>query len=89
MSGNRGNGDVEDTSKSDEHDGRLTAREQQVLELVAAGLRDDELALRLGIARSTVSSLLRSSMKKLDAHTRLEAVIKLAVINDEPASRPD
>jgi DNA-binding CsgD family transcriptional regulator len=83
MSGNRSNGDVEGASETSEQNGRLTAREQRVLELVAAGLRDDELAFRLGIARSTVSSLLRSSMTKLGAHTRIEAVRKLAAIQDE------
>jgi DNA-binding CsgD family transcriptional regulator len=67
----------------------LTARERQVLELVAAGLRDDDMAERLRIARSTVATLLRSSMAKLDAHTRIEAVTKLAVIEDERASSAD
>lgn len=57
---------------------RLSARERQVLELVGAGLRDEEMADRLGIARSTVAMLLRSSMAKLDASTRVEAVAKLA-----------
>jgi DNA-binding CsgD family transcriptional regulator len=57
---------------------RLSARERQVLELVGAGLRDEEMADCLGIARSTVAMLLRSSMAKLDARTRIEAVAKLA-----------
>jgi LuxR family transcriptional regulator, regulator of acetate metabolism len=61
----------------------LTAREREVLELVAAGLRDDEIADRLGIARSTVATLLRSSMEKLGARTRVQAVAKLAGIEDE------
>lgn len=56
----------------------LSARERQVLELVGAGLRDEEMADCLGIARSTVTMLLRSSMAKLDARTRVEAVAKLA-----------
>jgi DNA-binding CsgD family transcriptional regulator len=68
-------------------DDGLTAREREVLELVAAGLRDEEIADRLGIARSTVASLLRSSMKRLDARTRVEAVAKLAGIKDEQRSR--
>jgi DNA-binding CsgD family transcriptional regulator len=54
----------------------LSARERQVLELVGAGVRDDEMADRLGIARSTVAMLLRSSMAKLDARTRVEAAAK-------------
>jgi DNA-binding NarL/FixJ family response regulator len=62
----------------------LTAREKEVLELVGAGLHDEQIAARLGIARSTVATLLRSSMEKLDAHTRGQAAAKLAGINDVP-----
>jgi DNA-binding CsgD family transcriptional regulator len=58
-------------------DGALTAREHDVLELVRTRLRDDEIAERLGIARSTVALLLRSAMDKLEARTRLEAVANL------------
>jgi DNA-binding NarL/FixJ family response regulator len=63
----------------------LTTREREVLELVAAGLRDDEIADRLGIAPSTVATLVKSSMERLDARTRVEAVAKLAEIKDERA----
>jgi DNA-binding CsgD family transcriptional regulator len=48
-----------------------------VLALVRTRLRDDEIAERLGIARSTVALLLRSAMSKLEARTRLEAVANL------------
>jgi DNA-binding CsgD family transcriptional regulator len=63
-------------SKSD----GLSTRERQVLELVGAGLRNEEIAERLGIAHSPVATVLRSSMAKLDARTRVEAVAKLAGI---------
>jgi DNA-binding NarL/FixJ family response regulator len=63
----------------------LTGREREVLELVGAGLRDEEIADRLGIASSTVATLLKSSMERLDARTRVEAVAKLAGIKDEQA----
>lgn len=65
----------------------LSAREREVLELVGAGLRDEEIADRLRIAPSTVATLLKSSMEKLDARTRVEAVAKLAGIKDEQQSR--
>jgi DNA-binding CsgD family transcriptional regulator len=61
----------------------LSARECEVVQLVAAGLRNEEIADRLGVARSTVATLLRSAMAKLDARTRVEAVAKLAGIEDE------
>jgi DNA-binding NarL/FixJ family response regulator len=60
----------------------LSAREREVLDLVACGLRDEEIAERLEIAPSTVATLLKSSMEKLDARTRVEAVAKLAGIRD-------
>jgi DNA-binding NarL/FixJ family response regulator len=69
-----------------ERDG-LSAREREVLELVGAGLRDEEIAERLEIAPSTVATLLKSAMEKLDARTRVEAVAKLAGIKDEQQSR--
>jgi DNA-binding CsgD family transcriptional regulator len=58
-----------------------------VLELVGAGLRDEEIADRLDIASSTVATLLKSAMERLDAHTRVEAVAKLAGIKDDERSR--
>jgi DNA-binding NarL/FixJ family response regulator len=66
--------------------GGLTTREREVLELVAEGLRDEEIADRLGIAPSTVATLVKSLMERLDARTRVEAVAKLAVIKDEQSS---
>ena len=65
----------------------LTARELDVLELVGAGFRDEEIAERLGIASSTVATLLKSAMERLDAHTRVEAVAKLAGIKDDERFR--
>jgi DNA-binding CsgD family transcriptional regulator len=61
----------------------LSARECEVVRLVAAGLRNEESADRLGVARSTGATLLRSAMAKLDARTRVELVAKLAGIEDE------
>jgi DNA-binding NarL/FixJ family response regulator len=59
-------------------DTRLTRREREVLELVAEGLRDEDIAQRLGIARSTVAALLRSAMAALGVRTRTQAAAKLA-----------
>jgi DNA-binding CsgD family transcriptional regulator len=61
----------------------LSGREREVLKLVGAGLRDEEISDRLGIAPSTVATLLKTSMEKLGARTRVEAVAKLAGIKDE------
>ena len=77
---------VEGQEIGSQRDG-LSARERQVLELVGGGLRDEEIADRMRIARSTVSTLLRSAMAKLDARTRVEAVAKLAGIEDERTAK--
>jgi LuxR family transcriptional regulator, regulator of acetate metabolism len=52
----------------------LTPREVDVLSYVAIGCTNAEAAERLGLLPETVKSYLRSAMRKLDAHTRLEAV---------------
>ncbi|MBD2897550.1 HTH-type transcriptional activator RamA [Actinomadura sp. RB99] len=52
----------------------LSPRELDVLSYVAIGCTNAEAADRLGLLPETVKSYLRSAMRKLDAHTRLEAV---------------
>jgi DNA-binding CsgD family transcriptional regulator len=52
----------------------LSPREVDVLSYVAIGCTNAEAADRLGLLPETVKSYLRSAMRKLDAHTRLEAV---------------
>lgn len=52
----------------------LTAREIQVLRGVAAGLTNKAIALRLGISEHTVKFHLGSTMSKLGAASRAEAV---------------
>ncbi|MBE1532062.1 helix-turn-helix transcriptional regulator [Actinomadura algeriensis] len=52
----------------------LSPRELDVLSYVALGCTNAEAATRLGLVPETVKSYLRSAMRKLDSHTRLEAV---------------
>ncbi len=52
----------------------LTARELDVLRLVAAGLPNKRIALDLGISEHTVKFHLGAVLSKLDAHSRTEAV---------------
>jgi DNA-binding CsgD family transcriptional regulator len=54
---------------------RLSPRETDVLALVALGCSNAESARRLTLRPETVKSYLSSAMAKLDAHTRLEAVV--------------
>ncbi|GAA3389372.1 helix-turn-helix transcriptional regulator [Streptomyces roseoviridis] len=53
----------------------LTPRETDVLAAVASGATNAVVARRLGLRPETVKGYLRSAMRKLGAHTRLEAVV--------------
>ncbi|MFG2406504.1 response regulator transcription factor [Streptomyces brevispora] len=54
---------------------QLAPREIDVLACVAAGATNAVAADRLGLRPETVKGYLRSAMRKLGAHTRLEAVV--------------
>lgn len=52
----------------------LTARERQVLTLLADGRSNDAVGVELGISAETVRTHLRKAMAKLDADNRTQAV---------------
>jgi DNA-binding CsgD family transcriptional regulator len=54
--------------------GALSARESEVILLVAEGLRNNEIAVRLSLSEETVKSHIRHGRVKLGAHTRAHAV---------------
>ncbi|SDO51691.1 GAF modulated transcriptional regulator, LuxR family [Actinacidiphila guanduensis] len=54
---------------------QLTPRELDVLSAVASGATNAAAAARLRLRPETVKSYLRAAMRKLGAHTRLEAVV--------------
>lgn len=51
---------------------RMTPRERQVVNLIAEGLGNKQIAARLHIATHTVKSHVRNIMEKLTLHTRLQ-----------------
>ena len=55
---------------------RLTAREQEILNYVSKGFLDKEIAGALRISIWTVHNHLKQVYKKLNVHTRTEAVMK-------------
>src|ERR1700682_6774061 len=54
----------------------LTAREKEVLRLVAEGISSREIGSRVGIRYTTVRTHIRSLGSKLGVHSKLEAIVK-------------
>jgi DNA-binding NarL/FixJ family response regulator len=53
----------------------LTPRQTQVLQLLARGCSTAQVAERLGIANETVRNHVRGALRRLGAHSRLEAIL--------------
>ena len=53
---------------------RLTPRQREILELIAAGLSTSEIAEKLTLSTETVRNHVRSVLRELHVHTRLEAI---------------
>jgi DNA-binding NarL/FixJ family response regulator len=51
---------------------RMTPREREVINLIAEGLGNKEIATRINVATHTVKSHVRNIMEKLTLHTRLQ-----------------
>ena len=54
---------------------RLTTREQEILNLLSAGLSTPAIAKRLSIRGATVRNHVQNILKKLAVHSKLEAVV--------------
>lgn len=52
----------------------LSVRQREVLELLAEGVPAREIAVRLGLAETTVRNHIRCLLRKLGCHSQLEAV---------------
>ena len=53
---------------------RLTARQDQVLQLLGEGASTDQIAAMLHVSKETVRNHIRHVLRALGAHSRLEAV---------------
>lgn len=54
----------------------LTPREREVLRLLAAGCDSKAIATRLGLSVHTARDHVQSVLEKMDAHSRIEAVLR-------------
>jgi len=65
---------VAPTCSADVHErriARLTEREREIVSLIGEGLRNDQVAVRLGVAQKTVRNQLSSLFDKLGVNDRL------------------
>ena len=53
----------------------LTPRQAEVLQLLARGCSTAQIAEQLGVAHETARNHIRGILRRLDVHTRLEAVV--------------
>jgi DNA-binding NarL/FixJ family response regulator len=56
--------------------GELTEREREMLELIARGLGNDEIARRLALSPKTVRNHVTNVFDKLGVATRAQAIVK-------------
>lgn len=68
---------------------RLTQRERQVIDLIAEGLSNKDIATRLHIAVHTVKSHVHNVLEKLALHSRLEVAVFSRNQGDRDRRPPD
>ena len=68
------NSDLPDIDRTHPNSSKPTARQLEVLQLLANGLRRAEVGKELNIGIPTVSTHLKKANKKLDANNRTHAV---------------
>jgi DNA-binding NarL/FixJ family response regulator len=81
------------TDLSGDHQGdeglkALSAREREVLELIAEGLSNKQIADKLFISLSTVKVHVRHVLEKLEAKTRTEAALRWVAEREAAMRRP-
>ena len=70
----------------------LTPRQREILELIASGRSTNEIARELTLSTETVRNHLRSLLRELDAHTRVEAIAtahRLGLLSSTPLRPKD
>jgi DNA-binding NarL/FixJ family response regulator len=67
---------------------RMTKREREVMDLIAEGLSNKEMAQRLGIATYTIKSHVHNILEKLALHSRLQIAALTLKTQGSPDSKP-
>jgi DNA-binding NarL/FixJ family response regulator len=69
----------------------FTAREREVLELLARGMTNDEIAAALFLSPNTVPGYRKALFAKLGVHSKIEAVVQAAArgLVELPGAEPD
>ena len=78
------------TPPADDPLAELSSRERQVLELVANGLSNQEIGLKLGLAEKTIKHYMTNILTKLQVRSRVEAALlaaKVGLGQNGPTSR--
>jgi DNA-binding NarL/FixJ family response regulator len=65
------------TSKAKAVESELTLREEQIMDQVAKGLTNKEIALKFSLSEKTVKHYMTSVMQKLQVRNRVQAVLAL------------
>ena len=63
------------------NEGRLTAKQREILRWVASGKTGQEISIILGVTTSTVEKHLKAARNALDVLTTAQAVAKLSFLN--------
>jgi two-component system, NarL family, response regulator DegU len=69
-------GELRRLERAEDGDRLITAREEEVLQLIADGLSTPEVAAKLYISQKTVKNHLAAIYQKLDARDRTQAVVR-------------
>jgi two-component system, NarL family, response regulator DevR len=66
---------------------RLSRREEDILELIAKGLTNREIAERIGLSDKTIKNYVSSILQKLEVVRRAEAASYIARVRAQTARR--
>jgi LuxR family transcriptional regulator, regulator of acetate metabolism len=71
---------IDDDGAASVHGAPLSPREHEVMELLASGARNAQIARQLGLSESTIKGYVTAVLRKLGATTRAEAVARYTMV---------